>query len=171
MYIKYQQIFSRELKNRRKFAIYNFDDKINQLLLSQKYQLVKLFDVDTYLDRKSYVMNFYHNFLSPLDKGECGDISLEDIRIFQMHVAKTGDYYDKVLDIVQRISNIDKISFDLLRLSRVREEYCITDKVAQEFDQILNFFLSISDEIPEYIKYFQIQGVKFLLPIFEFLQS
>ena len=164
-------IFYRELRNRRKFAVYNFDDKVNQLLLGDNYQLINLFEVDTYLDRKSYVKNFYEKFLMEIQNGTYKNITFEDVKIFQMYIAKTGEDYNKVLDIVRKIANIDKISFDLLRFSRIRDEYCITNKVVQDYDQIINFFLSISDDIPEYIKYFQINGVKKLDTIFEFLQT
>mmetsp|Transcript_34121 Transcript_34121/g.33685 ORF Transcript_34121/g.33685 Transcript_34121/m.33685 type:complete len:270 (-) Transcript_34121:712-1521(-) len=88
-----------------------------------------------------------------------------------MNIAKTKDYHDQVIEIVKSIANIDRISFDLLRLSRIKEEYCITNEVGQDHEQILEFFLSISDEIPEYIKYFQIKGVKTLQASFEFLET
>lgn len=140
------------------------------MLLDKKFQFVKYFEIDTYLDSKSRVASFYH-FLMELQNKQVENLSISDLKIFQMNIAKIKDYHDEVIQIVKGIINIDKISFDMLRLSRIRDEYCITNDVAKNHDQILDFFLSISDKVPEYIKFFQIKGVNTLQATFEFLET
>ena len=155
---------------RRRFAIYNFDDKVMTLLLDKKYQLVKFFYIDMYLDSRSRVASFYQFLTELRDKCHEG-LSLDDLKIYQLQMVKTKEYHDEVIDIINQITNIDKISFDMLRLSKIRDEYCISNDVLQTHEQVIDFFSTVSDNVPEYIKLFQIKGVKSMKKVMEFLET
>uniref|UniRef100_A0A7S3N6B0 Uncharacterized protein n=1 Tax=Euplotes harpa TaxID=151035 RepID=A0A7S3N6B0_9SPIT len=163
-------VFRSQLKIKRKFSVYKFDDKVKTLLLGKEFQLIKYFEIDTYLDSRSRVASF-HEFLVELRDKKHEGLSLEDLQIFQIYMVKSKEYHEEIIKMVSSIINIDKISFDSLRLSKIRDEYCITDEVVRKFDNIVDFFLSISDKLPEYIKFFQIKGIHSIKQTIEFLQT
>ena len=86
-------------------------------------------------------------------------------------MVKPKEYHEEIVNILSSTTNIDKVSFDSLRLSKIRDEYWISKEVVEEYCSIIDFFLSISDSVPEYIKFFQIKGINRAATTFEFLET
>lgn len=120
--IEDEEVFRTQLKNKRKFAIYNFDSKVKTLLMAKDYQLIKYFEIDMYLDSRSRVTSFYE-FLIDLKENKYEGLSLNDLNIFQIYMVKPKEYHEEIVNILSTITNIDRISFDSLRLSKIRDEY------------------------------------------------
>ena len=76
-----EDVFRAQLKNKRKFAIYNFDAKVKTLLMRKDYMLLKYFEIDMYLDSRSRVTSFYE-FLVDLKENKYEGLTLNDLNIF-----------------------------------------------------------------------------------------
>lgn len=176
-----EDLFIKYLSSKRRFAIYNFNDKVINLLVDQGYvnyeifyvskflslcRMIKYFKIDTYLDSRSRVAAFY-NFLKAVQSRNL----LNRLDMFQIYMIKIKEYYTQINEILSEVTWMDKISFDNLRFSRIRDEYCITKKVVDKYNDISEFLISVSDEIPTFIKLFQIKSLTQVKKAMDFFQT